>query len=709
MDVKWGDLINYFGNDPYTKSILIYLENIGHPRSFLSAAREVALTKPIILIKAGKTKESAKAAISHTGALAESNEVLNAALKRVGVLRVDTISDLFNMAEILAKQPMPKGPNLSIITNAGGPGVIATDTLIEKGGKLADISQTILSKLDEFLPPQWSRNNPIDILGDASPNRYSKTLEVITKDPDSDGILVILTPQNMTDPEGVANELLRFVGLKEKPILTSWMGAERVKSGWKILSESDIPTFDYPDDACKAFSYMWKYSYNLSSIYETPFVEDLNIEEKDLLERNKKINKYIEDVFKKKRTLLDEYESKKILESYSIPTVPTKIAKTVDEAIEKATKIGFPVVLKVYSETITHKKYYGGVKLNIINKDGVKKAYNEIFESIKTGLGIKHFKGVTVQPMIKLDGYEIILGSSIDSLFGPVILFGAGGTLVEIFRDSALGFPPLNNTLALRIMEQTKIFDALKGVRGKKTIDLDLLKDIFVQFSNLVTEYPIIKECDINPLLVSSEQIIALDARIVLFEKEEVAPELAIRPYPMQYIKFSKLNDGTPIIIRPIRPEDELLMINFLKQLSEKTIFNRFLKAFNYDELIAKERMIRVCCNDYDREIAIVAELKKRGKTEILGVARLTKITGTNEGVFALVIKDKWQNKKIGTQLINQLLYIAKKENLHFVKSRMFLENIAMQTLCKNVGFKLIKKIEDGKPMIYAEYHVSKK
>ena len=707
LDINWGDLITYFGNDPCTKSILIYMESIGDPRSFLSAAREVALTKPIILIKAGKTEESAKAAVSHTGALAESDDVFNAALKRSGVLRVDSIAELFNMAEILAKQPIPKGPNLSIITNAGGPAVIATDALIEGGAKLTSLSTETKEKLSEFLPPEWSHNNPIDIIGDASPERYEKTMDVIIKDEKTDGILIILTPQNMTDPKEVANRIKKYVKQTDKPVLASWMGADRVKEGWRLLSEENMPTFEYPDNACKTFGKMWQYSYNLLSIYETPSKDVIDVDESKLLKRNKLTHEYLDKVIANKRTLLDEVESKEFLEAYNIPTVPTKVAKNVDEAVELAQKMGFPVVLKLYSRTITHKKEVGGVKLNINNKDAVKKAYDQIYHSIKIGPGLKHFQGVTVQPMIKLDGYEIILGSSIDPLFGPTVLFGAGGSLVEVFKDSALGLPPLNHTLAQRVMEQTKIFEALKGVKGKKVVDIDLLESIFVQFSNLVTEYPIIKECDINPLLVSSDKIIALDARFVLFDKDEVRPKVAIRPYPLEYIKLSKLNDKTPITIRPIRPEDELLMVTFLKQLSKKSIINRFLKAFHYDELIAKERLIRICCNDYDREIAVIAELKKEGKSEILGIARLIKAAGTNDGAIALIVKDKWQDKKIGSQLLKHIVDISKKENLHMVEAQILKDNKPMIAICENLGFKIIPA--EDKDLLYARYTIKKK
>lgn len=706
LDVDWGDLITYFGNDRNTRSILIYMESIGDPRSFLSAAREVALTKPIIIIKAGKTAESAKAAVSHTGALAESNEIFNAALRRVGVLRVDSISELFNMAEILAKQPLPKGPNLSIITNAGGPAVIATDALIEGGGKLTPLSTETITKLNEFLPAEWSHSNPIDIIGDASPERYEKTIEVLAKDKDTDGLLIILTPQNMTNPQAVAEKLVHLSHTIDKPLLASWMGAERIKEGRQILSNANIPFFEYPDYACSAFSQMWKYSYNLLSIYEMAESEVIDIHEVDVLKRNKSINDEFQNIAAEGRTILDEVESKKILEAYNIPVVETRVAKSSEEAVQIASEIGFPVVLKVYSKTITHKKEVGGVKLNLNNKDAVKKAFEEIHFEIKTRVGLTHFCGVSVQPMIKLDGYEVILGSSTDPLFGPVVLFGSGGSLVEVFKDSSIGLPPLSSALAQRVMERTKIYSALKKRKnGKEEINTDLLSSIFVKFSNLVTEYPIIKECDINPLLVSEDKIIALDARFVLFKEGEKRPKIAIRPYPLEYIKFVNLGQNF-ITLRPIRPEDESLMISFLTELSTKSILQRYLQYFQCDELIAKDRLVRICCNDYDREIAILAEVKILGKTEAIGVGRLIKSPGGNSAGVAIVVKDKWQGKSVGTHIMELLLEVAHRENISYVHANVHKENERMLRMCKKLEFDLLPGEDEN--FICARYSVNK-
>lgn len=690
VDVGFGDLINYFGNDPWTQSILIYMESIGDPRAFLSAAREVALTKPIILIKAGRTEESAKAAASHTGSLAGSDEALTAALERVGVLRVDAIEDLFHMAEVLAKQPRPKGPNLTIVTNAGGPGVIATDALIQSGGQLTKLGADLFQSLNSFLPPQWSRNNPVDVLGDASAEIYRKAVDAVIKDPQSDGVLVILTPQDMTDPTATAEQIVPFAH-GDKPILASWMGAEMIEKGDSILTAEGIPNFSYPDAACRTFANMWRYTKQLRAIYETPELA------KDLLDEaawNKK-NQRVQDLFsnarKEGRTILDEYESKKVLEAYEIPTVPTEIAQDSRKASEIAERFGFPIVLKLYSKTITHKSDVGGVKLNLYSKEAVVKAFDEIYESVKAIAGADHFQGVTVQPMIKLDGYELILGSSVDEQFGPVMLFGSGGQLVEVYKDRSLALPPLTTTLARRLMEPTKIYQALFGVRGRKPVDLKALEQILVRFSNLIVEQPWIKECDINPLLASAEQLIALDARVILHDpevKESDFPRPAIRPYPIQYVENWKSKNGTAVVLRPIRPEDESLITKFHVDLSQETVRLRYLKALNYEERVAHNRLLRICFNDYDREIAIVAE----AGGEIIGVGRLTKIPGGNDGTFALIVKDRWQNQGVGGKLMQKMLAIAIAEKIKTLSAVLLEENFQMQKLLAHLGFSIEEK-----------------
>jgi len=696
LDVGWGDLIYYLGNDPHTQSIILYMESIGDARSFLSAAREVALTKPIIVIKAGHTEVAARAAASHTGALTGSYEVLEAAFRRCGVLRVHGMAYLFYMAEVLSKQPRPAGPRLTILTNAGGPGVLATDALIGEGGELAELSQETLQALNELLPAHWSHGNPIDILGDADPERYAKALELAVKDPNSDGLLVILTPQAMTDPTQTAEQLKTYAKLGDKPILASWMGGADVAAGTAILNRADIPTFPYPDTAARVFHYMWRYSYNLRGLYETPVLPA----DEEAVDRSR-AEAVIQTARRAGRTLLTEPESKQLLAAYGIPTVETQVAPTEAEAVKLADEMGYPVVLKLFSETIAHKTDVGGVQLNLPDAEAVRQAYRAIESSVRDRRGAEHFLGVTVQPMIRSDGYEIILGSYLDPQFGPVLLFGTGGQLVEVFRDRALALPPLNTTLARRMMEQTQIFTALKGVRGRKPVDLAALELLLVRFSQLIVEQRWIKEVDINPLLASPERLIALDARVILHEphvNDDQLPQPAIRPYPTQYVASWTLRNGTPVTIRPIRPEDEPLLIKFHETLSERSVYLRYFYPMKLSQRIAHERLTRMCFIDYDREMALVADYRdpKTGTREILAVGRLRKLHGTDEAEFSLLIGDRYQHQGLGTELLRRLLQIGRDEKLRRIVADILPDNRDMQRVCEKLGFRLHWAMETG-------------
>ena len=698
VDVGWGDLIDYLGDDPRTQAILIYMESIGDARSFLSVAREVALTKPIIVLKAGRNEIAAKAAASHTGSLTGNDGVFDAAFRRCGVLRVNAISELFNMAEVLAKQPRPKGPRLTIVTNAGGPGVLATDALIAKGSEVAELSKETIEALNNLLPPHWSHNNPIDILGDADPERYAKAIQIAAKDPNSDGLLVILTPQAMTDPTQTAEQLKPHAKIEGKPILANWMGGVEVAAGETILNRAGIPTFSYPDTAAVAFHYMWRYNYNLRGLYETPMLPADS--EEGLLNRAR-AEKIIQSAHKSGRTVLTEPESKEILSAYGVPVVKTYTAKNEGDAVRIAGEIGYPVVLKLFSETITHKGEVGGVKLNLANAAAVKHAFREIESSVKEKAGAEHFLGVTVQPMVKLDGYEIIIGSSVDPQFGPVFLFGSGGQMVEVIRDSALALPPLNTTLALRLMEQTRIFSAIRGGHSRKPVDIAALEQLMVRFSQLVIEQRFIKEIDINPLLVSSEQMIALDARIIVHGPEvtkEKLPAPAVRPYPAQYAKQWKMKDGTVINIRPIRPEDEPLIVKFHKTLSEQSVFLRYFHAMKLDQRITHERLTRVCFIDYDREMLLVADRKdpKTGEHEILGVGRLSKLHGINDAEFSILISDKYQRQGLGTEFLSRLIHVGRDEKLSSIIADILPEHRGMKRVCEKLGFRLTYSIEEG-------------
>jgi acetyltransferase len=689
LDVSWGDLIDYLGDDPRTQSIVIYMESIGDARSFLSAAREVALTKPVIVIKAGRTDAAAKAAASHTGSLAGSDEVLDAAFRRSGVLRVDSIADVFSMADVLAKQPRPRGPRLTIVTNAGGPGVLATDALVAEGGSLTQLSTDTIAALDGILPPQWSHNNPVDILGDAEPERYAKALETAAKDPASDGMLVILTPQSMTDPTRTAELLKQHAHTPGKPLLASWMGGPTTAAGVSILNAAGVPTFPYPDMAARAFSYMWRYSYNIAGIYETP----------QLVAGGTAPDRAAADAIvaaarQSGRTLLTEFESKQLLRCYGIPTVETHIAASAEEAVRHAEAIGFPVVVKLHSETITHKTDMGGVRLNLQNANAVRDAYSAIDSSLATKAGPGHFDGVTVQPMIRLEGYELIVGSSIDPQFGPVLLFGAGGQLVEVWKDRALGLPLLNSTLARRMMEQTRIYTALQGVRGRPPVPLAELEQLLIRFSQLVIEQRWIREIDINPLIAAPEQLLALDARVVVHGQdvaEKDLPQPAIRPYPSQYVGEWAMKDGIRVTIRPIRPEDEPLVKSFHESLSEQSVYLRYHNLLKLSQRVAHNRLARICYNDYNRELALVVELAlpAAGKRSIVAVGRLVKLHGKASAEIALLVGDSFQRLGLGTELVRRLLEIARDERLCEVRAVMLATNTAMQHVFRRFGFQV--------------------
>ena len=692
LDVGWGDLIYYLGRDSRTRSIVIYMESIGDARAFMSAAREVALAKPVIVIKPGRTAAAAAAAASHTGSLTGSDEVLGAAFRRVGVLRVERISDLFNMAEVLAKQPRPAGRRLGIVTNAGGPGVLATDALITHGGELAPLSEKSIDDLNGILPPHWSHSNPVDILGDADRERYSKAMEIVINDESCDGALVILSPQAMTDPTQIADELKRYAHGTGKPVLSSWMGGVDVAAGERILNQADIPTFQYPDTAARMFTYMWRYSSDLSSLYETP---QLPAGTSEARRARSKAAEAIEAVRSSGRTLLTEFESKEVMAAYGIPVVETRLARSVDEAVTLAEQIGFPAVLKLNSETITHKTDVGGVRLDLRDPDAVRTAFSAIRDAVARHIGSNgksiddYFQGVTVQPMERLEGYELIVGSSIDPQFGPVLLFGSGGTLVEVFKDRALGLPPLNTTLARRMMEDTKIYKALHGVRGRRAVDLEALDNLMVRFSHLVVEQPWIKEIDINPLLVSEDRIVALDARIVLHEQgTEQLPQTAIRPYPTKYVGGMTTSDGTELTLRPIRPEDEPMIREFHQNLSEQSVYQRYMQSLKLSQRVGHSRLTRICFIDYDREMALVAERENaQGEQEIVAVGRLSKEPGTNDAEFAIVIIDAYQRRGIGTELLRRLVDVARDEKLERVYAFMLPENHGMRTVCEKLGF----------------------
>jgi acetyltransferase len=695
LDVDFGDLIDYFGTDPKTRSILMYIEGLTDARKFMSAARHFARTKPVIVVKAGKYTESAKAAASHTGSLTGEDVIYDAAFKRAGIVRVEEIADLFNCAEVLGMQPLPNGPNLVIITNAGGPGVMATDALIAGGGKLAKLSQKTMEYLNSILPHYWSRGNPVDILGDAKADRYKAVLEACLNDENVDGVLIIYTAQAVAEPVEIAKSIVDVCknrGYQSKTILTSFMGTGAVEEANKIFNQNSIPTYSTPEQAVKTYLYMYQYKRNLELLYETP--EELPV---DVAPPKRPIMVIMRNAAMENRELLNEAEAKKLLEYYDFPVVKTAVAKTSDEAATIAMQIGYPVVLKILSPQIVHKTEAGGVILDISSEAELREAFECIIERAKKYNPNAEILGVTVQPMIKKRGYEIIIGAKTDPLFGPVILFGMGGIGVELFKDFSIGLPPLNQTLVRRLMEETKVYQLLKGYRNVPPANLKLLEELIVRFSQLLIDFPQLKEIDINPLFINENDATIIDARIVIdrekiFQKIEPHQHLVISPYPKKYETLWKMRDGRTVLLRPIKPEDEPLWLEMFRNFSEESIRFRF---FQIIKDTPHEVRVRYCNIDYDREIAIVAELSENGQRKILGVVRVSLEPDRKSGEIAFIVADPWQGLGLGTKMVDYTIEICKDMGVETLYGIMLPDNHRAINLTKKMGFTL-KYQEDG-------------
>lgn len=688
VDVDFADLLDYLGEDASTRSILLYIESVGDARRFMSAARQVARTKPIIVVKAGRSKAGERAAVSHTGALTGSDEVCDAAFRRAGILRVRELSELFGMAEVLATQPLPKGNKLLVISNAGGPAVLAGDAIAVQGGQIAPLADSTWQRLREVLPAYWSGGNPIDILGDASPATYRQVLEICNADPNPDGFLAILTPQGMTDPTQTAEMIVALQEQFRRPLLVSWMGAATVQGGIDVFSRTGIPHFETPEHAIRAFLYMQEYSQNLELQYETPAVVREEGEDPQVAE------KLFQAMRKAGRLLATEVESKQIFQSYGIPVVETHLATTAEEAATLAGRLGYPVVLKIHSTTITHKAAVGGVRLHLRDEPAVRSAFRDLEKAARQAAPQAGFEGVSVQPMVTERGLEAIVGCTVDEQFGPVLLFGTGGTLVEIFRDRALGLPPMNRTVARRLIESTKLYSVLAkpGSGGERR--LEELEEILVRFSTLVLNHPEIQEIDVNPLWIGSERILALDGRVVLYPAGVERPPLAISPYPRQYESKWTFRDGTPVAIRPIRPEDEPLLVDLFTTFSLHTIHMRF---FGLIKQMTHEQLTRFCHIDYDREIALVALCRdgppacpEPGPPErLIGTARLVLESDWQTAEFAVVVGDPWQHRGLGRHFLELMIQYGQQRGLSEIHGDVLTANEPMLALCRELHFSL--------------------
>ncbi len=701
IDIDFGDLIDLLGDDYHTRSIIIYMEGVGNAKKFMSASRGFARNKPIVVLKAGRYSESSQAAVSHTGSMAGDDDVYRAAFRRTGVVRVNEIADLFNAAEVLDSKHIPKGPNLAIITNAGGPGILATDTLIELGGQLAKLSDKTLSKIDSILPPHWSKRNPVDVLGDAGVDRYVKAVNACLEDRNVNGIMAIYTPQGAASPEELAKALADIAIKTRRPVITVLMGGEDVQKASKIISQHNLPVFEKPEEAVKAYQYMYKYSRNLELLYETP--EELPV---DQVPPKNNLRALIKRIVKEGRDVLTLEESQKFLIAYGIPVVDSQVAKGAEDAVRKAKNMGFPVVLKVLSNQITHKSDVGGITLGIGSEEGLREEYSNMVNNIEQKLPDARIDGMVLQKMLSNIDYEIILGSKKDNDFGSVILFGSGGVGTEVFKDYTVGIPPLNQTLARRLMEETKVYRFMTGNRGAE-VDMRQLEKVVVNFSNLIVDFPEIAEMDINPVAISNGKPFALDARIVI-DKEALSymeqhqeclhqhhyPHMVITPYPARYISPWRLLDGTEVLLRPIRPEDEPLEYEMLTTLSEESLRGRFFQVIRN---IDHQMLTRFTNIDYDREMAMVAEVKEGQKRRIIGIGRLIIESDFEKGEFAVVVHDDYQGRGLGYKLVDLLIGIGQEKGLVKIYGTVLKDNYRMLKMCEGLGFDIKDYTEDSK------------
>ncbi|QCQ21909.1 GNAT family N-acetyltransferase [Desulfoglaeba alkanexedens] len=686
VDVDFGDLVDYLGNDSSAQSVLLYIESLTNFRKFMSAARSVSRVKPVIVLKAGRSEAGARAAASHTGAMAGEDAVYDAAFKRAGVVRVDTIQDLFDCAELLAKQPRPRGSRLAVVTNGGGPGVMATDALARYGLEPAELDPETVSKLDAFLPPFWSRSNPIDILGDASAERFRRTLEVCFEAKNMDAVCVILTPQAITDPLSVA-EVLTTVTKRRYPVFACWMGGKSIEQAVGILNSAGVPTYRTPERAVRAFLYMVEYAENLASVVEIPPKLTRNIA-CDREKARRIMAGAPEDGF------LSESDARDLLSAYGLSVIRTERAPNETEAVRLARDMGYPLVMKLESPDITHKTDVGGVRLDLRSDGDVRAAFLQIVESARRAKPEARIEGVILQPFFASPDYEILLGAKRDANFGPVIVFGMGGIFTEVVKDRALGLPPMNRLLARRMMEGTRAWTLLQGYRNRPPADVERLESMIIGLSQLLIDWPQIAELDMNPVLIKDGRPVAVDARIRVSPSDQPSPmHLVISPYPEEYETHLVTEHGVRVFVRPVKPEDATLFKEFFKVLSPTTVYYRF---FSYIKEMSPHMLARCTQIDYDREIALVALDEDSERERMLGVARIIGDPDGKEGEFAIMVGDPWHGLGIGSSLLQQCLSIAKDRGFQTVRGIVLQQNKTMLALGKKLGFEMKKHPECG-------------
>ncbi len=697
-DVDVGDLLDFLAADVSTSSILLYLETIPAARKFMSAARSAARAKPVIVIKSGRNAAAARAAATHTGALAGSDDAVSAAFRRAGLVRVGELEELFAAAETLASLKAVEGNELLIVTNGGGAGVLAVDDLMQLDGKLAPIDQSLVAKLDQVLPANWSRANPIDIIGDAGPERYKAAMDVVLADPHANAILVMNCPTALASSTDAAQAVLDAIHEAPAPkalppILTNWLGEEAAAGGRQKFRAAHIPTFESPMDAVKGFFYLWQHTKAQEALMRTPPKETSHTPIADEAART-----IMRAAARSGRTMLTEPEAKAVLSAFGIPTVPTRVASSVEEVPDLAAALlqqASSVVVKILSDDISHKSDVGGVRLGLCTPEEARHAAERMLMRTHELMPEAVIQGFTIQPMVmRKRAHELLMGVYEDKLFGPMILFGAGGTATEIIADTAVALPPLDLELARDLMAQTRIYKLLKGYRDRPAADLTAIAEALVHLSQLVVDCPAVKELDINPLLADEMGVIALDARIHIepkeVEKDGPNPRLAIRPYPNQWERWTETLDGQRILIRPIKPVDEHLYGAFIDKLSPEDIRFRFLaprKEFSH-KFIARFTQI-----DYARAMAFVA--LNKDESELLGVARLSADPDYVNGEYAIIVRSDLKGAGIGWLLMRHLIHYAEKEGLQELYGDVLEGNTRMIDMCRSLGFEITANPED--------------
>jgi len=683
LDIDFGEILDYLAQDPETVSILLYVEGIRNARSFMSGLRIAARMKPVVVVKAGRHQEGLRAAITHTGAMVGADDVFDAALQRAGVVRATTVGQWFAAARILASRYRVSGNRLAIITNGGGLGVMATDRAIDLGVQLAVLSPATLELLDANMPEHWSHSNPVDVLGDAPAERYKTAVSACLDDPGVDGVLVMLSPQAMTDTEACAQAVIAAAADRSKPLLTCWMGELQVAAARDMLDRQHIPHFTTPEASVEAFAYLTSHYHNQQLLMQVPGPlashSDPDIEGARLI---------IESVVAEQRSVLSLTEAKAVLHAFGIPVTQSIACDSANEALVAAESLGYPVVMKIDSPDVSHKSDVGGVLLNIRNAQAVRSSYKELIETVTKKSNDIRISGVLLEPMFSpAHARELLIGVVRDPVFGPAITFGAGGVQAEAMQDRAVALPPLNTFLAERLIGQTRAARLLQHFRNMPAVDMDALVQVLRRVSEMVCELPGIREMDINPLIAHAGGVMALDVRIVV---DRVPPSLdryahmAIHPYPGHITSRLQLADGTNITIRPIRPEDASIEQSFVKRLSSQSKYFRFMQGLNE---LTQEMLVRFTQLDYHRELALIAVYAEDGSETELGVARYVVNPDGRTCEFALVVADEWQGKGIGSQLLTELMNAARQRGFEEMTGEVLATNANMLELMKNLGF----------------------